>query len=262
MPTIVDVAREAGVGIGTVWRVLNGSPLVSPATRQRVLEAMERLGYQPNPIARAFGRRRTDKLEVLAPAFAHGFLLEVLRGIQDALVDSDYAEVIRIAEDAGERQRLYEECCVHGRADGVLVVWMAVTDAFAHRLAAESLPCVLVNALHPMITSLGVDHDDAALRAVQYCVGLGHQRIALIDLRQDPFDPTSPGICQLGYDSAMARAGYAVAAGYTRLADPSAAAGAAALVALIELPEPPTAVVVASEAQAIGVLETARARGR
>ena len=134
MPTIMDVARAAGVGIGTVSRVLNGSRLVSPATRQRVQDAIQRLGYQPSPIARAFGRGRTDKLEVLIPAFAHAFLLEILLGIQDALSDSDYAVVIRIASDAAERERLYQECCVRGRADGVLVVWMTATDAFVDRL--------------------------------------------------------------------------------------------------------------------------------
>ena len=262
MPTIMDVARAAGVGIGTVSRVLNGSRLVSPATRQRVQDAIQRLGYQPSPIARAFGRGRTDKLEVLIPAFAHAFLLEILLGIQDALSDSDYAVVIRIASDAAERERLYQECCVRGRADGVLVVWMTATDAFVDRLDAESLPAVLLNALHPRLTSIGVDHDDAAVRAFEYCAGLGHRRIGLIDRRQDPFDPATPGICQRGYENAVAHTGYALVAEYERLAEPSASAGAAAIDALLELAEPPTAVVVASDAQAIGVLEAARATGR
>ena len=92
MPTIMDVAREAGVGIGTVSRVINGNPLVSEATRQRVLAVIERLGYQPSPIARAFGRRRTDKLEVLVPMFAQSFVLEILQGVEDALDAGRHAE--------------------------------------------------------------------------------------------------------------------------------------------------------------------------
>ncbi len=262
MPTIMDVARAAGVGIGTVSRVLNGSRLVSEVTRQRVQDAIELLGYQPSPIARAFGRGRTDKLEVLIPAFAHAFVLEILLGIQDALSDSDYAVVIRIAEDAAERERLYQECCIRGRADGVLVVWMAATDTFVDRLAAERLPAVVLNALHPRLTSFGVDHDDAAVRAFEHCAGLGHRRIGLIDRRQDPFDPVSPGICQRGFENALAHTGDAVVAEYERLAEPSASGGAAAIDVLLELAKPPTAVVVASDAQAIGVLEAARASGR
>src|ERR671933_621378 len=95
MPTIADVAREAGVGIGTVSRVLNGSPLVSEATRQRVRAAMARLAYQPSPVARAFGRRRAGTLELLVPLYARGVLLDTLRGIEDVLGETDYTLLVR-----------------------------------------------------------------------------------------------------------------------------------------------------------------------
>src|SRR5947199_4932207 len=123
MPTIMDVARDAGVGIGTVSRVINNSPLVSEAMRQRVLAVIERLGYQPSPIARAFGRRRTDKLDVLVPLFAQSFVLEILRGVEDSLADTDYALIVRTVQDAGERDRVFQECCVRGRTDGAFLVW-------------------------------------------------------------------------------------------------------------------------------------------
>src|ERR1051326_3872352 len=112
MPTIMDVAREAAVGIGTVSRVINGSPLVSAATRQRVLAAIKRLGYEPSPIARAFGRRRTDKLEVLVPLYAQSFVLEIIRGIEDALSETDCALVVRTVQDGVAREHLFKECCV------------------------------------------------------------------------------------------------------------------------------------------------------
>src|SRR6266852_4157741 len=142
MPTIMDVARAARVGIGTVSRVINDSPLVSAATRQRVLEVIERLGYQPSPIARAFGRRRTDKLEVLVPLFAQSFVLEILRGVEDALADTDFALIVRPVDGADERDRVFQECCVRGHTDGALVVWMAPTETFVQRLDAEQFPAV------------------------------------------------------------------------------------------------------------------------
>jgi DNA-binding LacI/PurR family transcriptional regulator len=262
MPTIIDVAREAGVGIGTVSRVLNDSPLVSQATRQRVLAAIERLGYQPSPIARAFGRGRTDKLEVLIPVYAEAFVLEILRGIQDALADTDYTLLIRTAEDAAERERVYDECCLRGRADGVLVVWMAPTEDFVEKVVESAFPAVLVNALHPRLWSVGVDHDAAAERAAAYCLGLGHERLGLIDRREDPFQPHSSGICQRGFEHALASSGHLVTADHQRLADANAAAGAAALEALLGTSEPPTAVIVGSEAQALGALEAARVSGK
>src|SRR4051812_12248659 len=114
MPTISDVARAAGVGIGTVSRVINNSPLVSSATRDRVLLAIERLGYRPSPVARAFGRRRTHNLELLLPRFATPFCGELLRGIEDGLQDTDYGIVLRGIDHASERERVFERCCRRG----------------------------------------------------------------------------------------------------------------------------------------------------
>src|SRR5215208_4828750 len=112
MPTIADVAREAGVGIGTVSRVLNDSPVVSEGTRQRVQAAMDRLGYRPSRAARAFGGRRTHTLELLVPLYARSFFLEILRGVEDALARAQYTVMIRTVEEAGERDRVFEDCCV------------------------------------------------------------------------------------------------------------------------------------------------------
>src|ERR687885_738116 len=98
MPTISDVARAAGVGIGTVSRVLNRSELVSAATRQRVLEAIERLGHQPSPI-------------------------------EQALADTDYTLLVRTVIDAEDRDRVFEACCRRGRADAALLVWLPPTEA-------------------------------------------------------------------------------------------------------------------------------------
>src|SRR5262249_51890398 len=129
VPTIDDVAREAGVGIGTVSRVLNHSPFVSHDMRQRVLAAIERLGYQPSRVARAFGRRQTHTLEVLAPLFLGNFFLEILRGIEEALTGDEYTLLARTLATAEDRQRAFEECCSRGSADGALLLWTPPTDA-------------------------------------------------------------------------------------------------------------------------------------
>src|SRR5689334_18394770 len=129
MPTIFDVARAAGVGIGTVSRVLNGGNLVSPATRRRVQDAIERLGYRPSPVARAFGRRRTQKLDVIVPHLAQPFILEIFRGIEQALTETDYTMQVYTVLDSEDRERVFERCCGPGRSDGVLLVWMPPTQS-------------------------------------------------------------------------------------------------------------------------------------
>jgi len=260
-PTISDVAREAGVGIGTVSRVLNGNPFVKEATRQRVLAAVDRLGYRPSPTARAFGRRRTHILEMLVPVFARGFFLEVVRGVESALARSPYTLLLRTVADADDRERVFGECCRRTSSDGVLIVWLAPTEQFIQRVLDEGLLAVLMNAVDPRLLSVAVDHAVAAEQAVTYCLERGHRRIALVDRLEDPFDPASGGICERGYRETMAAAGLPVAADYRRLADFSPSGGATAVESLLALAEPPTAIVAGSDVQAIGIVEAARARG-
>jgi DNA-binding LacI/PurR family transcriptional regulator len=260
-PTIADVAREASVGIGTVSRVLNRSPLVSAAARERVLAAMDRLGYQPSATARAFGRRRTHTIELLVPLYAGSVFLETVRGVEQALADSNYTLLVRTVGATDERDRVFDECCGRASSDGVLVVWMAPTDAFADRLANVGIPVVLLNTVDSRMSSVAVDHDAAAEQAAAYCLGLGHRRLALVDRLEDPYNRSSRGMCERGYQHALTTAGVTPRAEYTRLAEFSAVGGAAAMDALLQLDEPPTAVVAASDAQAVGVIEVARIRG-
>ncbi len=261
MPTISDVARAAGVGIGTVSRVLNASPLVSEATRQRVVAAIERLGYRPSPIARAFGGRRTQTIELLVPLFVGSFFVELLRGIEVGLATTQYSLVLRTIEGAEERQRVFDDCCARGNSDGALVVWMVPPQPFVERMTAAGFPAVLLNVVDPRLWSVAVNHDTAAEQAVRYCLRLGHRRIALVDRLEDAYDTASRGICLRGYRQALGEAGLGVPADYERLSELTARGGAAACDSLLRVPEPPTAIVAASDAQAVGIVQTARTRG-
>jgi DNA-binding LacI/PurR family transcriptional regulator len=260
-PTISDVARAAGVGIGTVSRVINRSPLVSAATRARVLAAIERLGYQPSSIARAFGRRTTHKLELLVPLFAAPFFLDIMRGVEEGLADSDYTLLVRTIDGPADRERVFSACCKRGRADGVLVVWTPPTEAFVERLASEALPAVLLNAESPNLLAVAVDHTAAAHRAVTYCAGLGHRRIALIDRFADPFATSGEGVCQVGYRTALADGGLTQLPDYEHVVPLDPQAGSRAFATLQAQPQAPTAIVVGSDTQAIGVLDAARTAG-
>ncbi|MDP1428113.1 LacI family DNA-binding transcriptional regulator, partial [Priestia megaterium] len=81
--TIYDVAREAGVSMATVSRVVNGNPNVKPTTRKKVLEAIERLNYRPNAVARGLASKRTTTVGVIIPDISSIFFSELARGIED-----------------------------------------------------------------------------------------------------------------------------------------------------------------------------------
>lgn len=261
MATIRDVARAAGVGVATVSRVLSSSPRVAPGTRHRVQQAMARLGYRPSRVARALSRGRTATLEVVVPLFTRYFYQEILRGIETALAETDYALIIRTIERPADRARFFADPGDRGRADGVLIVSLQPSAGVVERLAVVGLPVVLIDAEYPGLSGVVVDHQAAAEAAVRHLLALGHRRIALIDHPQDPFSPVSPGPRQLGYRAALAEGGIAGDPAYEHVTDFSPEAGRAALEALLGLHEPPTAVFVGSDTQAIGVLEAARRRG-
>ena len=261
MPTIEDVAREAGVGVGTVSRVLSGRGYVATSTRARVLAACERLGYQPSTAARALSRRRTHTLEVVVPPLTRAFYAEVLRGIEMALVDTDYSLVIRTVERQADRERVFRECCVRGRADGMLLISLTPTADLLERLARQSSPTVLVDGEHSGVWSVAVDHEAGEALAARHCIELGHRRIALIDHHVDEFTPVFPTPRQRGFHAAVVSAGLPAPPAYQQVTEFQAAAGAAALDTLLALPEPPTAVLVGSDTQAMGVLDAARRRG-
>ena len=262
MSTIHDVAREAGVGVGTVSRVISGSPHVARDTRLRVEAVVERLGFRPTPAARALRRKRSSTIEVVIPLVTRHFYIEALRGIETALAESDFTLVIRTIERAWDRDRVFDRVGMRGAADGVLIVSLLPAPDLAHRLTADEVCAVLVDAEAPGMASVAVDHAAAARLGVEHLLTLGHRQIALIDSAEDLFTETSRADRASGYRAALAAAGIAAPPAYAQVADFSPEGGAAALMTLLRLAAPPSAVFAGSDTQALGALEAARARGR
>lgn len=261
MPTIHDVARAAGVGLGTVSRVLSDDPHVAAATRTRVLAAIDALGYRSSPVARALRQGRSLTLDVLVPLFTRHFYVEVLRGIAAAVVDSDYALVIHTIERPSDRDRVFATAGDAMGAGGMILVSLTPPPALLDRLRTARVPLVLVDSVTPQVASAAVDYAAGTSAAVAHLLALGHRRIALIDRRADPFAFQDPGARQAGYRQALAAAGLPLHPAYEVVTDYSPEGGQAALGPLLALPDPPTAILVGSDSQALGVLAAARDRG-
>lgn len=261
MPTIRDVARAAGVGLGTVSRVLSDDPHVAGATRSRVLAAIDALGYRSSPVARALRQGRSLTLDVIVPLFTRHFYVEVLRGITAAVVDSDYALVIHTIERPGDRDRVFATAGDIMGPAGMIMVSLTPAPGLLERLRDGRVPLVLVDHASPGVAGVAVDYAAGTTAAVAHLLALGHRRIALIDRRADPFAFQDPGARQAGYRQALATAGLPLRPDYEVVTDYSPEGGQAALGPLLALPTPPTAILVGSDAQALGVLAAARAQG-
>ncbi len=180
--TVLDVSRQSGVSTATVSRVINQSPKVSPATRVRVLKAIEKLGYMRNHSARALARQRTDTIGVVFPGIDSGFFSEVLKGINEYAVSRDYHLMVAFSQgDQGEHDRVAEYLQA-GRVDALILMNLGMSDQFVRQAAQRELPIVLIDrpVKDARVASVMIDNRSGADAAMTHLLGLGHQRIAIL----------------------------------------------------------------------------------
>jgi DNA-binding LacI/PurR family transcriptional regulator len=260
-PTIRDVAREAGVGVGTASRVLSASPHVSAPTRQRVLDAVERLGFLPSRVAQGLVKGKTQTLGVVVPFFTKHYFLEILRGVEQAAASSDYSLIIYNVEHREQVQSHLALLARTGRVDGLLVIALSGKLISAAYQDGLPLPIVCVDTRLPGAINVSIDHREGMYLAVRHLIDLGHKRIALIDRPQDPVSGTRSRARQNGYRKAHREAGLPGTDSLVVVADYSREGGYEAASKMLDLRQPPTAFACASDLQAIGALQAVRERG-
>lgn len=192
-PTLEEVAARAGVGRGTVSRVINGSPRVSDATRAAVEAAVAELEYVPNTAARALAANRTDAIALVVPEpetrfFAEPYFSDMLKGVGTQLSDTEKQLLLIFAGSDRERQRLAQYLAAH-RVDGVLLVSVHADDPLPDLLAALEIPAVISgprSASEPL-TSVDSDNYGGARSAVEHLLSRGRTRIAHITGRLDVY---------------------------------------------------------------------------
>lgn len=258
--TIRDVAAKAGVGLATVSRVLNNSPLVSTPTRERVQAAISELNFTPNPTARRLSLGKTLTIAVIAPWFTRPSSVERLRGIEQTLLETPYDMVVVNVETVERRDRSFREIPRPDRADGVIVISFTPNEFQAKDLLTCGVPVVLVDARHPAFNSVMEDSVRGGQLATQHLIDLGHRRIGYIsDAFDDPFNFTSRSRYRFdGYQEALHMAGLSVVPEYCRQGEHGRGQARQMALELLRLPERPTAIFAASDTQALGVLEAAQ----
>ncbi len=260
--TIRDVAKRAGVGIGTVSRVINNHPSVSEATRQAVELAIAELSFSPNPSARRLSLGKTLSVAVVAPFFTRPAFIERLRGVVTALAETPYDVVAYNVETPKQRNRYLTELARRDRCDGLLIMALAPTDEEAERLLA-GVPTVLLDCYHPCLSRVVIDDVLGGAMATRHLLALGHTRIGYVsDSPASPFGFVASRYRLQGLQQALYEAGLTLPAEYHAVAAQHGVPEAReAGRILLSLPEPPTAIFAASDTQAIGVIQAARERG-
>ncbi len=259
--TIADVAREAGVSHQTVSRALNNKAEISPETRARVLEVVERLGYRPSLLARGLVTHKTTTLGLVVPDIANPFFSEVARGAENAAHAAGYNLFLCNTIEDPARELNVLRSLESQRVDGVVLCSSRLADQQIRAVAAALPAMVLVNRRLPGsgLTSICVDDERGALDAVRHLIARGRQAIAF--LAGPPTSFSGRGR-RRGYVAALEAAGRRVDDGLIRSCTPDLEGGRAAATALLISRPEIDALFCYNDLVAVGALQACAAWGR
>ncbi|MET9699928.1 LacI family DNA-binding transcriptional regulator [Streptomyces sp. NPDC006529] len=264
-PTLEEVAALAGVGRGTVSRVINGSPRVSEQARDAVARAIAELGYVPNQAARALAGSRTDAVALVIPEtearlFAEPYFLDLIRGVSAELGKADKQLFLTLVRTEAERQR-FEHYLAAQRVDGVLLASVHGDDPLPDRIRQLGLPVVMNGRRSEAEPVDYVDSDNigAGRAAVAHLVGRGRGRIATIS---GPLDMYVARARLGGYRAGLTEAGIAPDESLVATGDFTEEGGRVAMRELLERAPDLDAVFAASDVMAAGARGVLREAGR
>lgn len=252
--TIYDVAREAGVSMATVSRVVNNNPNVKPQTRKKVFEAIERLGYRPNAVARGLASKKTTTVGVVIPDISNAIFAEVARGIEDIANMYHYNIILCNADKKKDKEIRVINTLLEKQVDGLLFMGGTVTEEHSQAFKTANVPIVLCATTdeNGEIPSVDIDHEAAAFDAVQVLIKQGHTSIGMISgTLQDPAN----GYARFqGYKRALQNAGISYDEELVRIGNYRYESGVDAMKYFLELSNRPTAVFSATDEMAIGAI--------
>lgn len=259
-PTIRDIAREAGVSVATISRVLNGRGHVAPETRELVLRVVRERGFSLNRSARALSGGRTGLVGVTLPLIHAPYFSELTASVADALYEHDLRAVLCPTAHEHDREVTLLERVLRGTTDGAVLVLPSESSEELVALADHGYRFVVLDPLTPLdpsIACVSAANTAGAHAATRHLLELGHRRIAVIT--------GPPGWCATeerlaGYRAALAGAGLLPDPVLEAPADFEVPGGRRAAAALLALPEPPTAVLAFNDNLALGAMQVAAER--
>lgn len=259
MATIYDVARRAKVSTYTVSAVLNRSAYVSPELTERVLVAVKELDYTPNELARGLPTRKTRTVGMLIPDIANPFYGKVVRGAEDRLREDGYSLILGNTYNEPEHQTRYLNLFRAKQTDGFMLFAAPGAEEEIEKLVNVKRPVVFVGRLPSgyACDSVTADNVKGGKLLTDYLVSQGHQRIAVIS-GQRTLSAAADRV--QGWRQSLRKAKLSVRADYISEGDWTAEGGRAQMLALLDLPEPPTGVFVANFLMMTGVLRALQER--
>lgn len=256
-----DVADRAGVSVTSVSHVINQTRLVSDDLRERVVTAMEELGYQPNALARSLRRKETYTIGVIITNSADPFFAEVTRGVEDACFEQGYNIILCNSDSDLDKELLYTNALVKKRVDGILFLAAGgKSTRHIRTMQEQKIPLVVVDRYIPdlAVDTVLIDNAHGGWLATHHLIELGHRRIGCIT---GPSDLSLSAERVTGYRCALQEAGLPVNETLIIKGNFQFETGYQAAQQFLTGPTPPTAIFACNDLMAIGAINAAIKQG-
>ena len=201
--SIKDVAREAGVSIATVSRVLNDIDVVNEDTKKKVLDAIKKLGYRPNIVARSLKTQRTKTVGILVPDISSGFYPEIVRGAEDVANIYDYNVILCNSDFDYDKEKDYLRVLKEKMVDGVIYMSSCLEEETLDIINELDLKTVLAESKDKegRLPSVIIDNIQASYDATKSLIGKGLKNIAFVGVNKDASNAW--GERHIGYEKAL-----------------------------------------------------------
>ena len=262
MSNMKQVAKMAGVSLGTVSHVLNGSARVREPLRKRVLDVVNSLGYQPSQLARGLRRVKTNMIGMVIPDVTNPFFPGVVRGAEDVAFSNGYRLVLCNTDNDHSKELVHLNELRTYLPAGLLVIPSNFSDLTAqtesYRKAGTAVVCVDRLPKRWNGDSATVANEEGAFQASRYLIQLGHRRLATIT---GPLHLTNAQQRVDGFKRALAEAGISLAQTYFQETTFDRVGGHSKALLLLRMLPRPTAIFAANDMIALGVLHAIRELG-
>ncbi|MEE5987472.1 catabolite control protein A [Ligilactobacillus equi] len=180
--TIYDVAREAGVSMATVSRVVNGNPNVKPATRKKVMEVIDKLDYRPNAVARGLASKKTTTVGVIIPDVTNVYFSSLARGIDDVATMYKYNIILANSDGNAQKEVQVLNTLLAKQVDGIIFMGNNLTPELREQINRSRTPVVLAGSVDPEneLESVHIDYVAAVKEAVSDLIRRGNERVAFV----------------------------------------------------------------------------------
>jgi LacI family transcriptional regulator len=255
---LVDVARDSGVSPATVSRAMAQPALLSAETLRRVHESARKLGYRPDGMARALASGRTMTIGAIVPTLDSTIFARFLQSMQSTLAREGYQLLVASHEMNAAAETEAVRTLLSRGIDGLVLVGAERSREAAALLGSAGVPVILTWCGHPDFASVTVDNERAGDLAASHLIGLGHRRVGMV-VGHLPFNDRQrarlAGAC-----TALQRAGLGLQDQLVSQQGLTLAGGRSGCAALLDLAEPPTAIIGGIDLFAIGCIQEAQSR--